>query len=152
MSRKSVTGYIITLCGGPVIWSSKRLATVALSSAEAEYVALPSCARDVIWSQNLLRELLVHQEIQTTVIESDSVAAIQIANRKTSGNRARHIDIKHHFVCDLVEQGRLYLQHTPSAELVADLLTKSLDHATFSKHRDKLVSHPLVRGSVGDPT
>ena len=57
--RKSVSGYVITLAGGAIVWSSKKQSTVALSTAEAEYVATMHCAKQVIWHRSLLKEVRI---------------------------------------------------------------------------------------------
>ncbi len=58
-TRRSTSGYVFTIAGGAVSWSSKRQATVALSTVEAEYVAMSRCAQQMVWMQSWLDEVEV---------------------------------------------------------------------------------------------
>lgn len=124
-TRRSTSGVIVFLAGGPVIFRSKRQHSVALSSAEAEYMALSSCSQDVIWLRQLLDELGVHIKDATTV-EVDNQAAIAMAQRAGYQSRAKHIDLRVHFVRDAVARGDIKLQYVPTNDQLADFLTKPL--------------------------
>ena len=78
--RKSVSGYVITLAGGAVAWSSKKQSTVALSTAEAEYVATTHCTKQVIWHRSLLTEVGLPLP-STSTIFSDNQAAVSIVHQ-----------------------------------------------------------------------
>ena len=123
--RKSVSGYIILLAGGAVAWSSKKQSTVALSTAEAEYIAATHVTKQVLWHQHLFDELEVERPT-TTIIHSDNKAAISIAHNPEYHARAKHIDIAYHFLRDHVESGIINFIHVPSKDNLADLFTKGL--------------------------
>lgn len=130
--QKSISGYIVVIAGGAVAWSSKKQATVALSTSEAEYIAATHAAKQVIWHRSLLREL--DFPIPTTLtIFSDNQAAISIAHHPEFHARTKHIDIAFHFLRDHVENGTLNTVYINMDENVADIFTKGL---AGTKHRD----------------
>lgn len=185
-SRKSTSGYIFMLNGGPVSWCSKRQATVALSSTEAEYIALTLAAKEATWLRLLLTELgllkaedqhakinvskgnssiqalkddiraqeegrnqkiLTSSEGQATgntfepividestdpiSMKGDNQGSISRAHNPVFHARTKHIDIQHHYIRDEVAAGRIDLSYVPTAEMIADGLTKPLTHARF---------------------
>ena len=77
--RKSISRYVFLLAGGAVSWSSKKQATVALSTAEAEYVAATHAAKQILWHRSLFSELEIPQP-ETSVLFSDNQAAITISH------------------------------------------------------------------------
>ena len=95
--RKSTSGYIFVLSGGPVSWSSKKKKCVALSTAEAEYVALSEAAQECLWLRQLELELECPPEDPTLIFEDDQ-SAIAMAKNPQFHGRAKHIDIRHYFV------------------------------------------------------
>jgi transposase InsO family protein len=123
--RKSVSGYVITLAGGAVAWSSKKQSTVALSTAEAEYVAATHCAKQVIWHRSLLTEVGLPLP-STSTIFSDNQAAVSIAHHPEHHARTKHINIAHHFLRDLVQDGVLNLVYIKTEDNLADIFTKPL--------------------------
>lgn len=121
--RKSTTGYVFMHQGGAVTWNSKKQPTVALSTMEAEYMALCSATQEAIWLKQLDNELFSDAE-KGTIIYSDNQSAIYLASTHSYHARAKHIDIKHHFVREKVEDGSVILKHVPSSQMIADSLTK----------------------------
>ena len=101
----STTGNLFMLAGGAVSWMSKRQAVVALSTCEAEYIALSQAAQEAVWLRKLLFELQV--SVHPTVIMEDNQGAIAIANNPVSHSRTKHIDIRYHYVCEAVQEGAI---------------------------------------------
>ena len=125
--RKSISAYIAILAGGAVSWRAKKQATVATSSTEAEYMALLEATKESIWIQRLLSELGQKAAIKNTnVIFEDNQGAIALAHNPAHHPRTKHINIQYHFVRDCVENGKVKLEYCPTAEMVADALTKPL--------------------------
>jgi transposase InsO family protein len=123
--RKSISGFVITMAGGAISWSSKKQATVALSTAEAEYVAAVHVAKQVLWQRSLFREL--DFDIPTTsTIFTDNQAAISISHHPEFHARTKHIDIAHHFLRDLISDGTLNTVYVNTRDNLADLFTKGL--------------------------
>jgi len=135
--RRSRTGLLVLLGVSPVIWMSKLQPSVALSSTEAEYIALSLCCRDVLWARGLLHQLGFQQEDPTPIYE-DNMSCIKIAESRKQAPGVKHVDIRYHFVRDEVERKTVTLRPLPTAEMVADTLTKSLPAILFSKHRESL--------------
>ena len=95
--RKSVSSYVIMLVGGTMAWSSKKQSTVALSTAEAKYVATTHCAKQVIWHRSLLTEVGLPLP-STSTIFSDNQAAVSIVHHPEHHVQTKHINIAHHFL------------------------------------------------------
>ena len=113
------------LAGGAVVWSSKKQSMVALSTAEAEYVAATHCAKQVIWHRSLLNEVGISLP-STSTIFSDNQAAVSIAHHLEHHAQTKHIDIAHHFLRDLVQNGTLNLVYINTQINLADIFAKSL--------------------------
>ena len=138
VDRKSTSGYIFLLSGGAISWKSQKQRCVALSTAEAEYVAMSSAAQESVWLRKLIAELTnsPNSEDSPTVLYEDNQSAIAMTKNPQFHGRAKHIDNKHHFIRQQVNQGTIVLQYCPTAEMVADILTKGLGRETFCKLRD----------------
>ena len=95
--RKSTSGYLFQICGGAVSWRSKKQSSVALSTAEAEYIALASTAQEAVWLRQLTTELGSGSTEATTIYE-DNQAAISMSKNPQYHGRAKHISIKYHFI------------------------------------------------------
>jgi len=113
------------MAGGPVTWSSKRQSTVALSTVEAEYVAMSQCAQQMVWMQAWLREVGIGYSTPG-VIEGDNQGAIALTKNTKDHGKVKHIDICHHYIRELVETGAVVVEQIPSANNAADLFTKPL--------------------------
>lgn len=132
--RKSTSGYVFLQGGAAITWKSSKQSCVALSTAEAEYVALSAAAQEAIWLQQLTSDLL-NKNIRETTIHEDNQSAMCMAKNQQSHRRTKHIEIKYHFIRDLVEAGRIKLTYCPSEDMIADMLTKGLPIAQFEKLR-----------------
>ena len=99
--RKSTSGYLFMVSGAPVSWKSKKQTCVALSTAEAEYIALAAATQEVTWLRQLLTDLH-NEQTEPTVIHEDNQAAICIAQNTQYHSKTKHIDIKYHFVREKV--------------------------------------------------
>jgi hypothetical protein len=135
--RKSVTAVLPFLCSAPVSWLSKGQATVALSSTEAEYMAVSEAVREVSWLRQLLSDLKCVQH-EPTVIWEDNLQTILLASDPLHHARNKHIDVRHHYVRDKVTDGQVVLRHCPTGEMVADMFTKPLPRVVFTGLLKKL--------------
>lgn len=134
-SRKSYTGYVFLLAGGAFSWESKKQPTVALSSTEAEYMALSSATKEAIYLQKLLGEIQLHCP-EKIIINGDNQGALHLVKNPIFHNRTKHIDIKFHHIRDVYKNGNIDLKYCCSSENVADILTKNLskeNHLKFGK-------------------
>lgn len=129
--RKSVSGYVFMINNAPVSWRSKKQTIVALSSTEAEYVALSEAAKESVWIKKLFVELkILHQE-NAVLIYEDNQSCIKLTKNDSNHGRMKHVDIKYHFVKDQVEKGEIAVKYCKTEEMIADILTKSLGKAQF---------------------
>ena len=129
MDRKSTSGYVITIAGGAVAWSLKKQASVALSTAEAEYISAMHAAKQVLWHSSLFQELKINLPMTSTIF-SDNQAAIAIVHHPKIHAHTKHIDISYHFLRDLVKSGTLNLVYVDIHQNLADLFTKGLSRVT----------------------
>lgn len=129
-TRRSTSGVLVQICGGPVLFKAKKQATVALSSAEAEYMAVAVTVQEVLWARQLLTEMTVKIHSATTVLV-DNKAAISMATNSGYTPRAKHIDLRVHFVRDHVQKQTIKFEHVPSKLQLADYMTKPLPTPQF---------------------
>jgi len=128
-TRRSTSGYVFIMAGGPVTWSSKRQATVALSTVEAEYVAMSRCAQQMVWMHSWLSEAKVNY-LKPGLIRGDNRGAIALTKNTKEHSKVKHIDIRHHYIRELLQSNIITVEEVSSANNLADLFTKSLprDH------------------------
>ena len=137
--RKSTSGYVFMMSGSAVSWRSKKQSCVALSTAEAEYMALSSATQEAMWMRQLFASLVNEYKLsEPTTIYEDNQSTICMAKNNQSHGRSKHIDIKYHFVREQVEQQSIKLIYCKSEEMTADILTKGLLNYQFKKLRSKL--------------
>ena len=132
--RRSTSGYVFLLGGAAVSWKSTKQTTVALSTAEAEYIALSSASQEAIWLQQLISDLS-KKAFYKMIIYEDNQSTICLAKNQAIHGRTKHIDIKYHFIRDLVEAGKIELVYCTTENMVADIFTKGLSIKQFEKIR-----------------
>jgi hypothetical protein len=136
-TRRSTSGGIIRFNGDVISWISKKQKTVALSSAESEYIALTEVAKEVRWVQQWVNEVL--GILIPGTIKCDNRAAILLTAADTIHERTKHFDLKIHFIREQVKAGNITLEWVQSQMQHADILTKPLDSATFIRLRDSIM-------------
>ena len=130
-SRKSTSGFLINYHGSPVVWKSSKQTIVALSSAEAEYVALSTCGKELVWVRRLFSEIFksisptATFDIETTPVFVDSTAVIGISSNPQIRSKSKHICVKYHHIRDLLENRVIRLVYIPTSDMLADILTKA---------------------------
>jgi hypothetical protein len=145
-TAQSRTGYTILYAGCPLIWISRLQTEIALSTTEAEYIALSQALRDVIPIMNLLQELKDHKFITDLNLPTihckafeDNSGALEIAKTPKMRPRTKHLNIKYHHFRQQVANGMISLHKVSTNHQIADLLTKPLDLTLFLKHRFKIM-------------
>jgi len=136
-TRRSTSGYVFQLGKFTITWSSRKQATVAKSSTEAEYVALSTATQEGIW----LRRLLINLDLKPsspTVIFEDNQGVIDLSKNPKHHDRTKHIDVSHHFVRERVASNEIAVVYCPTDEMAADILTKGLSTIKFHKFRNML--------------
>jgi hypothetical protein len=123
--RKSTSGGCFYVGNNLVAWMSKKQASISLSTVEVEYIAVGSCCTQLLWMKTLLGDYGFSQD--TMIINCDNTSAINISKNPIQYSRTKHIDIKHHFLSDLVESEVVSLSFIPTENQLADILSKPLD-------------------------
>ena len=138
VQRKSTSGYVFTMSNAAVCWKSKKQGCIAQSSSEAKYIALATAVKESVWLTKLLNIVTPFHYKKSPRIYVDNQGSISIAKKNTSATRTKHIDIQYHFARDCLEKGLYQIAYIPTAEMIADILTKPLSRLLFQKFREKL--------------
>ena len=130
------------LAGNTVAWASKKQATVALSTAEAEYMAMAAAVTEAKWLRTLLTDIGIPSPHRAIRLLCDNQAAIRIASPESSTGhtRCKHIDVRHHFVRELVQAGTVSVEWVPSSDQLADICTKAVQQMTFKTLHKKIMT------------
>ena len=118
-----------------LVVQSKLQPTVALSSADAEYMALSASTQEALYLRMLCSDLHITCEDAPTVIHADNQSAIAMANNPTMTAANKHINIRHHFIRDHIKNEDVVLRYVNTLDNAADLLTKALPLDSFRKHQ-----------------
>jgi hypothetical protein len=124
--RRSTTGFTFLLGGGAITWKSQKQPTVALSTTEAEYMALCHSAKEAIWLKTLLRELGYQAGDTPTRIYTDNQGSMALAKNAVHHARTKHIDVRHHFIREKLEAKEITIEYCETDRMTADVLTKAL--------------------------
>jgi hypothetical protein len=119
-----------------VSWSSKKQNSAALSTAEAEYIAVGACCAQLLWMKQTLRDFGC--DFKRIPLLCDNESAIKLANNPVQHSRTKHIDIRHHFLRDHEAKGDIKLCHVNTENQLADIFTKPLDETRFCFLRSEL--------------
>ena len=126
--QRAITGYAFLIDGSAVSWLSKQQEIVSLSTTESEYVTAMHGMKEALWLRSLLSKLFGPISEATTLF-SDNQAAIALTKDHQYHARTKHIDVRYHFICWVIEWGSLHLMYCPTDDMVADVLTKVLPSA-----------------------
>ena len=120
-----------------ISWSSRKQSSVALSTAEAEYISASDAGKEAIWLRKLLGGLF-DGVLETTVIQCDNQSCVKLSENPVFHDRSKHIEMRYHYLRDMVHKGAIRLQYIPTEEQIADIFTKPLTAVKFVYFRDKL--------------
>ncbi|KAL5815116.1 hypothetical protein ACOSQ3_023574 [Xanthoceras sorbifolium] len=123
-TRKSISGYLITFAGGAVSWQSRLQKCIALSTTEAEYIAITEGCKEMLWMEKFLQEL--DQKQESYVLYCDSQSAIHLSKNQTFHSRSKHIDVRYHWIRDVLENKLLQVEKIHTNDNGADMMTKNL--------------------------
>lgn len=145
IDRKSTTGYCSFVWGFLVTWRSKKQSVVARRSAEAEYRAMTHGIYEGIWLKRMLEELQIPTSYTIRML-CDDKAAISYAKNPVHHDRTKHVEIDGHFLKEKIECGQIIVDHVPSCNQTADILTKALSRHAYENVRSNLgminIYHP----------
>jgi hypothetical protein len=139
-SRKSTSGYVFMINGGAVSWKSQTQPVVALSTAEAEYVAISEAAKEALYLRKILAEFKQTSEKPVVLFEDNSAAATWTRN-ETDHQKSRHIDVRYHHIRDHVAKGDIVVHMCPTQEMVADIMTKALEADLHKRTAWRMMGH-----------
>lgn len=126
-SRRSHSGNTLILAGGPITWFSKRQKSVALSTMEAEYMALSDVTKEIVYVRKLIEEIGFPFYVkEATPTFCDNQSAIVLCKENITNQRSKHVDIRFHFSREAQARKLINIKYIPSGENVADVFTKPL--------------------------
>ncbi|KAG8490261.1 hypothetical protein CXB51_016079 [Gossypium anomalum] len=137
--RISLTGYVFTIGGCAISWKAILQTTAALSTTEAEYMAITEACKEAIWLKGLFSEL--NKDLQISTVFCDSQSAILITKDQMFHERTKHIDVQYHFVHDIIARGDIVVSKISTHENLADMMTKSLPITKFEHCLDLVGVH-----------
>jgi hypothetical protein len=135
--RKSTSGCCFSLGSAMISWQSRKQSSIALSTTEADYIVACFASCEAIWLRKLLTGLF-DLEMEATVILCDNQSCIKMTENPVFHDKSKHIEIRYHYIHDMVQKGAIKLQYVGTDEQVVDVLTKPLSHVKFEHFRDKL--------------
>ena len=135
--RKSTSGYAFILSNAAVAWSSRKQPIVTLSTTETEFVAASACACQLIWMKRVLSKL-DYNGSKSPVIFCDNSSTIKLSKNPVMHGKSKHIDVRFHFLRDLVNEGKVQLNYCGTKQQIADIFTKPLKLEVFQELRKKL--------------
>jgi hypothetical protein len=127
---KSVGGWLVMAGGAVISYSSRMQKCTALSSTESELIALSEAAKEIVYLRRLFKSFGMEQ-VGPTMLRVDNNAAITLATTEGHHERTKHINVRYHFVRELVAENIINITHVGTDEQTADILTKALP---FDKH------------------
>ena len=146
MTSKSRSGGLVRFAGAPITWASKMQTITAMSTTEAEYIALSTSLREVNPMMGMLQEAREHglkmdylpPKVHCTVFEDNS-GALELARLPKIRPRTKHINQSYHHFREHVERQEVSIQATPTEDQLADILTKPLPEPSFTRHRKAIM-------------
>ena len=138
--RRSVSGGVVMCAGGVIAWFSKTQKCITLSTTHAEYVAMAEMGKEILFLRQVWRFMLPGELRPCIPLYEDNEGAIQIAKHPISNSNSKHIDVRMHFLRELVEQKEVDVIHVSSQYQHADFLTKALPEKEFVFHRDYVMN------------
>ena len=141
--RKSTSGLVFFLAGGPVAWQSAKQKVVALLSCEAEYIAAAAATCEAVWLARLLAEL-VGGAVHTPKLKVDNKSAIALMKNPVHHDRSKHIDVKFHFIRECCDRKLIDVEFVGTELQLGDLLTKALGRTRFHELRSLIGMKKLV--------
>ena len=123
-SRKSTSGYLVKFAGGAISWQSRLQKCVALSTTEAEFIAVTEACKELLWMKNFFIEIGLKQD--RYVLFCDNQSAIHLGKNATFHARFKLINVRYHWIRDVLDSKLLELEKIHTDDNGADMMTKAL--------------------------
>lgn len=143
LDRKSTSGFCLFVLGNAVGWRTLKQSCIATSTTEAEYVSLCECLKVVKWARKLLREICMLDPAVPSTVYEDNTGVLDWSH---GTRRAKHIELKYHFVVQAIESGEAILKYCTTDAMLADIFTKALSVDRFRRLSTKF---GLIRSNNG---
>lgn len=140
-TRRSTSGAVTFMCGGPISWSSRLQKTTAQSTAEAEINAATELTKELVHLKLLLSEIGVRGN-EPIPVHEDNQACILMGNGMKSSRTAKHYEVRLHLLQESIKNKTIKFQYCKTEDQIADTLTKPLDPEKFLKFRHDLLFDP----------
>ena len=134
--RRSVSGGLVMCGGGCISWFSRTQKCVTLSTTEAEYVSLSDTIKEVLFLRHIWRFMMPEKRMPCISVYEDNEGARQLAQNPITNSNSKHIDVRYHFIRELVGRKEFSIFHVMSEFQHADFLTKALPWESFEFHRN----------------
>lgn len=139
-SRRSTTGYVFVHQGAAISWGTRRQRTIALSTTEAEFMAIVAAIQESIWLKRLEKEVVADAE-KSMVLYCDNKSAIHIATNNSFSSRTKHVDIKAKFISEAAKNDKITLKYIETNNMLADILTKGVVNNKHNKFLNEFGLH-----------
>ena len=117
-------------------WFNKKQNSIVLSTIEAEYISVASCCTQILWMKETLMDFGMSYD--HVPIKCDNTSAINLSKNSSLHSRAKHIDIRYHFLCDHMQKSDIILEFVCTDNQLADIFTEPLSDERFSTIRREL--------------
>lgn len=141
---KSISGYVLMFNDSPICWSTRKQHLTAQSTTESEYIALSDAGRHVVRVRHLLYTLsrsdayTSRKAIKPTIIYEDNQGSIALTDNLIFRSKTKHIQVKYHYIRDMVKDGEVKVMYMPTSRMLADGLTKALPAPAVQTFREEL--------------
>jgi hypothetical protein len=138
-NRRSTSGFVFLLNGGPISWKSKQQSLVTSSTHDAEYVGLANASYEIAWLRKIMLAILpdyTESQMPANTLYCDNQGAIATTGQPSYAvsGRSKHIDIRFHIIRDAVANGLVRLEYVRTSDMTADILTKPLPKELHLRH------------------
>jgi hypothetical protein len=137
VDRKNTSGYCFSLGSAMISWSSRKQRSIAQSTVEAEYIATSDANKEAVWLRKLVSGLF-GDKLETTMIHCDNQSCIKLTENLVFHDKSKPIDMKYHYIIDMVQTKTVKLQYIATRKQLVDILTKPLPLIQFVQLRGKL--------------
>jgi len=139
-TRRSVTGFIIFIDGNVASWCTRRQNCVTTSTTEAEFVALATCLKEVMWTESLVSEIIGHKLTRVPILLGDNEATLKCAEKGIAETKLRHVGTSYHFVSEKKRKKEIELRYVRSTGNIADMFTKAVTKYALESLKAKFMT------------